>query len=195
MVKINWADKKLLHLNKLYISNILSLDDLKNALKPFLEEYSLWKPEFENSEWFDKVITLLRPRACTLLDIVENFRCFHDKEFDYSLSAEDINKSIFNAYPDFINLCFSLSQKLAAIECFTSGNIESLFRSVAEKENVKLGKVCNAARVVITGQAVGASLFEIIEVIGKEKTVFRLNKAAWDEGYLLWLAENSVQIV
>ncbi len=196
MLNMNWTDKKLVSLNRLYIAKILSLEELKNKLRASLVEnrFKYWKPNFEDSGRLDKVLTLLRVRANTVLDIVENFRYFDSREFDYFIDADAVNKHVFNNSFDFLNFCPRLAKKFNDIEQFTSQNIENLLRDAAEKEGVKLNTLCNATRVILTGQAVGASLFELIELIGKETTVFRLNKVADDEGYLLWLAENSVQI-
>lgn len=196
MLNMNWTDKKLVSLNKLYITKILSLEELKNQLRIVLAEdrFKYWKPDFEDSEWLDKVLTLLRVRANTLLDIIENFRCFDSKEFDYFIDIKAVHSYLLNDSFDFLKLCPRLARKFKDIEQFTSQNIENVLRDISEKEGIKISTLCNATRVILTGQAVGASLFEIIELIGKETVVFRLDKVADDENYLLWLAEYSVQV-
>ena len=44
----------------------------------------------------------------------------------------------------------------------------------ADEAGVKAGLLINGARTMLTGQAVGPSMFEIFEVLGKETSVERL---------------------
>ncbi|HOO83981.1 MAG TPA: hypothetical protein PLS94_05420 [Prolixibacteraceae bacterium] len=53
---------------------------------------------------------------------------------------------------------------------------ESFSAFVAEKE-WGFGVVMNAFRICIVGASMGADLFEICEMIGKDETIKRLNKA------------------
>jgi glutamyl-tRNA synthetase len=46
-----------------------------------------------------------------------------------------------------------------------------------EKTGLKLGKIAQPVRVALTGKTTSPGIFEIIEIIGKEKVISRLNKA------------------
>ncbi len=60
---------------------------------------------------------------------------------------------------------------------FTHVNVENVFKSTATANNVKPGDVMQMLRVVITGLAGGPALFETIELLGKEETIRRMQKA------------------
>jgi len=61
---------------------------------------------------------------------------------------------------------------------FNINNSEHLVRAFAEKTGVKPGLIINALRTAVTGQSAGPGLFEVLEAIGKERTVRRLKRAA-----------------
>ena len=61
-------------------------------------------------------------------------------------------------------------------EAFTLQSTEEILRRLAEKEGVKAGLLINALRVALTGQGVAPGLFEIMQVLGRERTMNRLQR-------------------
>lgn len=59
----------------------------------------------------------------------------------------------------------------------TADSAKFLLNDVLEKNNVKIGKVLQALRLSITGLGSGPDLMNIIEVIGKEETIKRIESA------------------
>ncbi|MCK4943691.1 MAG: hypothetical protein KAS65_08945, partial [Candidatus Aminicenantes bacterium] len=55
--------------------------------------------------------------------------------------------------------------------------LESVFRGLAESENMSPGKLIHPARLAVSGVGHGPGLFELLETLGKETTIRRLNKA------------------
>ncbi len=67
---------------------------------------------------------------------------------------------------------------LAALEPFETKAIEEALRSLAQSLELKPGKAFQPIRAAITGTNVSPSLFESIELLGREKTLERLRSAA-----------------
>ncbi len=61
---------------------------------------------------------------------------------------------------------------------FAEQEAEKVLRDFAAEKNVKAGVLINGARVALTGQGVAPSLFAVMAVLGKQKTIERLRKAA-----------------
>ncbi len=57
---------------------------------------------------------------------------------------------------------------------FVAEQIKHLLHDVCEKNNIKMGKVMQAMRIVISGVGAGPDLMQIIEIIGKDETLKRL---------------------
>ena len=54
---------------------------------------------------------------------------------------------------------------------------QQLLRDFAAEKNLKAGALINASRVALTGQGVAPSLFAVMALLGKTKTVDRLKVA------------------
>ena len=67
---------------------------------------------------------------------------------------------------------------LAELKPFETQAIEQALRSLAESLDLKPGKAFQSIRVAVTGSNVSPSLFESIELLGREKTLERLRTAA-----------------
>ncbi|HSQ79456.1 MAG TPA: glutamate--tRNA ligase, partial [Candidatus Bathyarchaeia archaeon] len=71
-----------------------------------------------------------------------------------------------------------LADRLAGLPDFTHAAAENIFRKFAEERGIKLGPVTNPVRVAISGKTKGAGLFEMMEVLGRDRTVARMRRAA-----------------
>jgi len=65
--------------------------------------------------------------------------------------------------------------KLAAMKRFTEEGIENMLRSLAQENQVGLGKVAQPLRVAITGTTVSPPIFDSVQLLGKEKTLDRID--------------------
>jgi glutamyl-tRNA synthetase len=66
---------------------------------------------------------------------------------------------------------------LRSMADFTSESIETAVKEWIAKENYSLGKVMPPLRLVIVGEMKGPHIFDILELIGKEETILRIEKA------------------
>jgi glutamyl-tRNA synthetase len=74
---------------------------------------------------------------------------------------------------------------LAGIDSFTPEMLEKATHAFVEINGVKIGDIVHAARVGITGKAVGFGLFDTLAILGRERCLVRIDRA-------LALAANSV---
>jgi glutamyl-tRNA synthetase len=123
---------------------------------------------------FRQAVLLLQSRARTLKDFAGAFRAFFTDDFAYD--PEAVKKYWKDAAVSA--LLDALAERLAATEPFDLAGTEAALRSLAEAQGVKAGLLINATRVALTGQAVAPSLFEVMLVVGKERVVGRLHRAA-----------------
>jgi glutamyl-tRNA synthetase len=70
-----------------------------------------------------------------------------------------------------------LNAVLASIEDFTSLNIETIVKDWMTENEIGMGKVMQPFRLSLVGALKGPHLFDIVELIGKEETIKRLQKA------------------
>jgi glutamyl/glutaminyl-tRNA synthetase len=72
----------------------------------------------------------------------------------------------------------ALADGLEALPDFTHAAIEAVFRAYAEERAIKVGPIVHPARMAVSGKTKGAGLFEMMEVLGRERTVARMRRAA-----------------
>jgi len=66
---------------------------------------------------------------------------------------------------------------LGEITDFTSLNIETIAKDWMTKNEIGMGKVMQPFRLSLVGALKGPHLFDIVELIGKEETIKRIEKA------------------
>ena len=114
---------------------------------------------------------LIRQRFFTLKDFSSQGRAYFSEDFDFDDSAVAKN---LKKEPRLREWLPALADRLEQVEPFTAENAEAALRQFTDELNVKAGLFINAARTMLTGQAVGPSMFEVFEIIGRERSVTRL---------------------
>ncbi|PYK28716.1 MAG: glutamate--tRNA ligase, partial [Verrucomicrobia bacterium] len=66
---------------------------------------------------------------------------------------------------------------LDSLEKFEAAEIEAALKSTAAKLGIKLGAIVHPTRLAATGSSVGPSLYHLIEVLGREKVLARIDRA------------------
>jgi glutamyl-tRNA synthetase len=65
----------------------------------------------------------------------------------------------------------------SALEKFDADNIEMALKSTASKLGVKVGAIVHPTRLAVTGSNVGPSLYHLLEVLGKQNVLARIDRA------------------
>ena len=167
-----WTDDKALWMNAEYIRT-MPLEELLPMVKAELRANKLWREEYDDDDraWFAKMVDLIRQRFFTLKDFSTQGRAYFSDDFDFDEAA--VNKNLRNE-PRLRELLNGLADKLETVEPFNAETAEAALRKFADETGVKAGLLINGARTMLTGQAVGPSMFEIFEVLGRETSVERL---------------------
>jgi glutamyl-tRNA synthetase len=162
---------KLLWFNTQYIAR-LPHEKMVEYLKPEYIKAELWRDSLEKEEsaWFRTLIDLYRPRAKVLPDFPKQSRMFliDHVEFDQTAVDKFLKDETVRGY------LRSLAGRIEALPEFNHQSLENAVRSLSEEFGVKAGVIMNASRVALTGQAVAPGLFDVMGLLGREKTVARL---------------------
>jgi glutamyl-tRNA synthetase len=176
----HWTDDKALWMNAEYIRT-MPPGELLPMVKAELRAERLWREEYDEDEreWFVDTVKLIRQRFFTLKDFSSHGRAYFSEDFDFEEAA--VRKNILKE-PQLRELLPALADRLGNTEPFTAAKAEETLRAFAEDTAVKAGLFINAARTMLTGQAVGPSMFEVFEIIGRERSVMRLrSQRPWNE--------------
>ena len=175
-----WTDDKALWMNAEYIRT-MPLQELLPRVKAELRAEKLWREEYDEDEreWFEKALDLIRQRFFTLKDFSLQGRAYFSEDFDFDEAA--VRKNILKE-PRLKELLPALADRMERVEPFAALKVEETLRAFAEESAVKAGVFINAARTMLTGQAVGPSMFDVFEIIGRERSAMRLrSQRPWNE--------------
>jgi glutamyl-tRNA synthetase len=167
-----WTDDKALWMNAEYIRT-MPLDELMPMVKDELRANKLWREEYqdEDREWFAKTVDLIRQRYFTLKDFSGQGRAYFSDDFDFEESA--VKKNLLKD-PSLRQLLPELGNRLSSVDVFNAETAEAALRAFADDAGVKAGLLINGSRTMLTGQAVGPSMFEIFELLGRDRSAERL---------------------
>jgi glutamyl-tRNA synthetase len=163
---------KLLWLNSHYMINSSS-EKLAELVMPFLiKDGIILKDQRIDMKWLAKAVTTLKERAKTLVELTKSLGYYivEDIEYDEKAKAKFLNEKSYD-------LLIELKDNLSAVADFSAHEIEKAFKAIIEKHDIKLGDLAQPVRVAMTGSTESPGIFEVLEIIGKEKTLKRLEKA------------------
>jgi len=168
----HWTDEKALWMNAEYVRT-MPVADLLPMVKEELRANKLWREEYEEDDrdWFTRAVELIRQRFFTLRDFSGQGRAFFSDDFDFDEVA--INKNL-RKEPRLKELLPALADRLEKLDPFTHDSAEAALRSFADESGVKAGLLINGSRTMLTGQAVGPSMFEVFALLGQKRSVERL---------------------
>ncbi|HEX2062739.1 MAG TPA: glutamate--tRNA ligase [Thermoanaerobaculia bacterium] len=165
--------EKLDWMNGQYIAR-LSAEELAGRVEPLLHDAGLWpaQPTRDQREFLQRVLALLRPRAKRLTDFVEQARPFLADTVEYERDA--VEKHL--AATGLDDHVAALVTALRTVTPFDESHVEAAVRGTASERGLKAGSLIHATRVAVTGRTTSPGLFEVLALLGRERTVDRLNR-------------------
>jgi glutamyl-tRNA synthetase len=165
--KLDWFNQQ--HIARLGDGDILA------RLRDALVSAGAWDPEFDATrrEWIERVIALVKPRAKFLADIVPMLRPFIDDRVERDPAA--VEKHL--AAPEVRAHLAAWRDRLSSIHPFEAAALEAALRQLAGERGIKAGTLIHATRVAVTGQAVSPGIFDVLELVGRDRVVARLSDA------------------
>lgn len=164
--------EKLLWLNSQYIMKSAP-EKLTELVMPFLIKDSIIREgQAVDRIWLSKAISTLRERSKTLVELAQSLSYYIADEIDYNVKAKE--KFLNEKYLPYL---IDVKEALGAGDLFVAAEIEKVFIAVGQKHNTKLGNIAQPVRVAVTGRTESPGIFEVLEILGKEKTLKRLSRA------------------
>lgn len=112
----------------------------------------------------------LKPRAKTLLDLAEN-AAFYVTRPTFPLENAKAAKLLKDPA---VTILGGIGETLNAADPWESENLESALRAYGENQDLGFGKVAQPLRAALTGSNASPGLFEVMEILGREETIARI---------------------
>lgn len=163
IVKLRW-------MNGEYIAKKTS-QELLVLIKKFMSDQG--NTAVASDSFFIRLIDLYKIRVKTLSEFVQlTDHFFRD---DYSIDEKGAEKYL--KPEESKNILSLFLGRIEKLDDFSHIKLEEECRKLAEDKKLKGGQIIHPTRVAISGKTTGAGLFEMMELLGKDKVIERMRKA------------------
>jgi glutamyl-tRNA synthetase len=160
---------KLLWMNAEYIKTSPP-GHVAEALVPLLEQAGLGDAvRTVTAEWLAQLVVLVKERTKTLVEMVEWVKPYFGETVRYE---EEAFKKFLT--PAMAPILQTLLVRFEALPGYSKPAWEEGFKKLVEEEGIKMGQLAQPVRVALTGRTASPGLFEVMEVLGRERTLIRL---------------------
>ncbi len=161
--KLNWV-------NSVYIKNSDAqalLRYIEKELDPaFLEKLLPW-----HKEHCIKAITLYKERISTIKDLMAELIFFHDGPTNYR--QEDIMQWTSSETKKYLDIVINT---LKSLHLWTADTCATAIKNNAQQLAIKLVALAQPIRIALLGKSSGPGIFELLEILGKEKSIARIER-------------------
>jgi glutamyl-tRNA synthetase len=166
--------KKLEWMNGQHL-NMLPLADVEPLITPSMVAAGLATAEWfaENRAWYHALLDVLRPRSRTVDDVVRQAAPYFGDSVALDLDAAAKQWKD----PSTPDLLADARAALDAVTDWSAPPLEEALRGVTERRGLGAGKLFQPLRVALTGSAVSPGIFEVLVLLGRERSLHRIDDA------------------
>jgi glutamyl-tRNA synthetase len=163
--------KKLEWINSQYIRS-MPADEVISRFKEYTEKI------LKSSSGFDdvglkKFASLYHTRVKTLAELFSESRIY----LQDSMDTDPVLRDEYLTMNQIQNI-LELTDRIEKTIEFDAKSLENILRKLAEEKGLKIADIAQPVRIALTGKKVSPGIFEVIELLGKEKAVKRLKNTA-----------------
>lgn len=159
---------KCLWLNGLYMRQ-MSLERFCELSRPFLRAANI---KASDQAYLLQVLALVRERVKLFREVPEWVDYFFTEDYPYDPAA--VAKAL--GKPGALDRLARLAEAFRRIPDWTADALEAALKSVAAKAGLKTGEFIHPARVAVSGRAIGPSLYHMLEALGRDRVLSRLER-------------------
>jgi glutamyl-tRNA synthetase len=161
--------EKLLWVNFQHLKR-LDAAELAELVVPFLARAGLPVPD--DRGWLARAVLVLRERAKTLVELAALLRIYLVDEvtLDPAAAARHLTPAIAPALAD-------LTDRLAGLPVWEPTAIAEAVRATLDAHGLRLGELAQPLRVAVTGGTVSPGIYDVLDLLGRERTLARLRTA------------------
>jgi glutamyl-tRNA synthetase len=142
-------------------------------LMPFLEQSGLGHDvKAMPAGWMERLVIALRERAQTLVEMAAAAGPYVQKD----IQIEDAVAKKFLT-PAIVPTLQLLTERIASLAGFTKAALEDVFKDIIGSQGLKMGELAQPVRVALTGRTATPGIFDVMDLLGRERTITRLKHA------------------
>jgi glutamyl-tRNA synthetase len=163
--------KKLQWLNGQHMRR-MTVTELRDRIAPIMREAGL-DVDSKSDDWQLRLAEICQEKLRTLNEIVAY------SDFFFALPAEYEEKAVRKQWQKdgALDRMESLRAAMAGVGDWSAETLKEAFGVLVEQSGDSLGKFIHPSRLGLTGKSIGPGLFELAELLGREESLTRMDRA------------------
>jgi glutamyl-tRNA synthetase len=160
--KCDWLNRQYIH--SMTIGRFRELSD------PFLREAGI---DLGDETYLLRVLKIVKEKIKLFREVPDWIDFFFTEEFPFDQSAAE--QSLRK--PEAIDRLRSLRDAYAAQKGWSAKDLESTLKHLAKEIGCKVGELVHPVRVAVSGKPIGPGLYDMLEIMGRERVIRRIERA------------------
>jgi glutamyl-tRNA synthetase len=156
-------------LNGQYVAQ-MSLSRFRELSEPFIQAAHL---VISDADYLLRVLEIIKEKVKLFKDVPDWISYFFTDEYEYDPDA--VSKTFKEGTTERLR---QLAQRYRALPTWACDLLEAELKKLAAELGCKTGELIHPARLAVSGRSVGPSLYHMLEVLGRERVLMRLEKTA-----------------
>lgn len=155
-------------INGQYI-HTMEMDRFADLSIPFIEKAGI---QFGSREQLLPVLAIVKEKIKLFRDVPEWISYFFTEDFAYDEASVEKNLR----KPGALEHLAALQEAFGSVSAWDAATIEAKLKETAVARGAKTGELIHPTRVAASGRSVGPSLYHMLEVLGKNRVLARMEK-------------------
>jgi glutamyl/glutaminyl-tRNA synthetase len=147
----------------------MSLDRFRELSEPFIQKAGIATGD---EAYLLKVLEIVKEKVKLCKDVPDWIGYFFTEE--YPFDPEAVEQTL--GKPGAIDRLRRLRDKYAGLEDWSATGLETALKELGAETGSKTSELVHPARVAVSGRSIGPSLYHMLEVMGKERVLKRIDR-------------------
>jgi glutamyl-tRNA synthetase len=147
----------------------MSLDRFRELSEPFIQKAGI---AIGDEAYLLKVLEIVKEKVKLCKDVPDWIGYFFTEE--YPFDPEAVEQTL--GKPGAIDRLRRLRDKYAGLEDWSATGLETALKELGAETGSKTSELVHPARVAVSGRSIGPSLYHMLEVMGKERVLKRIDR-------------------
>jgi glutamyl-tRNA synthetase len=154
-------------LNGQYVSQ-MPLSRFRELSEPFIRAAHL---ATNDQDYLLRVLEIIKEKVKLFKDVPDWIGYFFNEDYEYD--PEAVAKTF---RPGTMEKLDRLAQRYRALEVWSVERLETELKGLASELGCKTGELIHPTRLAVSGRSIGPSLYHMLEVLGRDRVLTRLEK-------------------
>jgi glutamyl-tRNA synthetase len=147
----------------------MSLGRFRELSEPFIQKAGI---AIGDEAYLLKVLEIVKEKVKLCKDVPDWIGYFFTEE--YPFDPEAVEQTL--GKPGAIDRLRRLRDKYAGLEDWSATGLETALKELGAETGSKTSELVHPARVAVSGRSIGPSLYHMLEVMGKERVLKRIDR-------------------